>query len=220
MVALGSGEGWKGYFKGQDSDLNTQQKADNAEWDKTYAQEEEEDSFEYVQLDDKINANDHLNDTDDIPDGQDPIGLVQTDRHIHSKSLADSFVQIDDQVRYDAIPHENDTEDIVANSDEMQLYNRHHSKLWNEVVNRKAQELEDEMKSQEMLVVSKKKAAEQAKVNAAEQAHKRAEEQKKREQAAREQKDHEAHRTVDFAEIYGNLVPDANNVQLDFVDHW
>lgn len=68
----------------------------------------------------------------------------------------------------------------------MSQYNRHHSKLWNEVVNRKAQELDDEMKVQENLVVSKKKAKEQAKARAAEQAHKRAEEQKRREQAAKE----------------------------------
>lgn len=184
-----------------------------------YAQEEDEETYEFVQLDDKTAANDHWNDTDDIPDGQDPVGLVQK-RHSHSKSLADSLVQLDSKVRYDAIPHENDTEDITQDKDEENLYNRHHSKLWNEVVNRKAQELEDTMKAEETLKVEKKKAAERAKLQKAEQAHKRALEQKKREQAAREQKDHEAHRTVDFSELYGSMVGDTANVQLEYVDHW
>lgn len=74
------------------------------------------------------------------------------------------------------------------------------------------------------MVAQKKKDKENAKVRAAEEAHKRAEEQKRREQAAREQKEHEAHRTVDFAELYGNMVPDVKAVQtdasLEFTDHW
>lgn len=73
---MDNGTGWKGYFKGQDSELKEQQKADSAEWDATYAQEEEEDTFEYVQVDDKVAADDHWNDTDDIPTGQDPVGLA------------------------------------------------------------------------------------------------------------------------------------------------
>jgi hypothetical protein len=150
MVALNNGEGWKGYFKGQDSDFKAETDAATKQIDDTYAQEEEEDSFEFVQLNDKVAANDHENDTDDIPEGQDPVGLAQRDHH-DSLSQAASLQNTDElvQVREKGffIPHENDTEDIIPNADEMSQYNRHHSKLWNEVVNRKAQELEDSMQA-------------------------------------------------------------------------
>jgi hypothetical protein len=217
MMALNTGEGWKGYFKGQDSDFKQEKDDATHAIDNEYAQEEEDDSFEYVQLDDKVTntANDHANDTDDIPAGQDPVGLSQADHH-HSVSLAESMLtQLDSGERGIQIPHENDTEDIIPNADEITQYNRHHSKLWNEVVNRKAQELEDEMQAQESLVKTKKKEKEQAKLRAAEEAHKRAEEQKRREQAAKEQKDHELRRTVDFSELYGSMVPDVKAVQTD-----
>jgi hypothetical protein len=155
--------------------------------------------------------NDHENDSDDIPEGQDPIMLQRG----HSESQAAELVQLSDN----SIPHENDTEDIVAQTDELAQYNRHHSKLWNETVNRKAQELDDEMKAEESAVLAKKKSKEDAKLKAAEEAHNRAAEQKKREQAAQEQKQHEARRTVDFAELYGSLAG-SENVQLEYADHW
>lgn len=125
----------------------------------------------------------------------------------------DELVQV--RERGFTIPHENDTEDIIPNADELELYNRHHSKLWNEVVNRKAQELEDTMNAQENMVKQKKKDQENSKLRAVEEAHKRAEEQKRREQAAKEQRMHESRRTVDFAELYGNMVPDVKAVQTD-----
>lgn len=81
MVALNNGEGWKGFFKGQDSDFKAEKDAAVQQMDDTYAQEEEDETFEFVQLNDKIANKDHENDTDDIPEGQDPVGLAQRDHH-------------------------------------------------------------------------------------------------------------------------------------------
>jgi hypothetical protein len=36
------------------------------------------------------------------------------------------------------MPHENDTEDLEVESGENAGYNKHHSKLWNKVVDKKA----------------------------------------------------------------------------------
>jgi len=43
------------------------------------------------------------------------------------------------------IPHETDTDDIALEENPI-FYDKHHSKQWNAEVNRKADELENEMK--------------------------------------------------------------------------
>ena len=44
-------------------------------------------------------------------------------------------------LQYAFNPHENDTEDI-AESENPNMYDPHHSKMWNDTVNKKALELE------------------------------------------------------------------------------
>jgi len=56
------------------------------------------------------------------------------------------------------MPHENDTEDI-ADTVTPENYDHKHSKEWNSLVERKAQEMEDEEKIQ----INMKKKAKQAK---------------------------------------------------------
>ena len=44
------------------------------------------------------------------------------------------------------MPHEDDTEDLDFKPDEDIGYNHQHSPMWNEIVNKKAQEFENEIK--------------------------------------------------------------------------
>jgi hypothetical protein len=43
------------------------------------------------------------------------------------------------------MPHEDDTEDLDAEAGDAEGYNHHHSKMWNNIVDKKAQELQDMM---------------------------------------------------------------------------
>lgn len=60
------------------------------------------------------------------------------------------------------MPHENDTEDI-AEATNPENYDHKHSKAWNQLVDKKAQEMED----LEAIQVNMKKKAKQAKEDAA-----------------------------------------------------
>jgi len=57
------------------------------------------------------------------------------------------------QLGYERIPHENDTDDVQTEGTDMQ-YNHRHSKEWNEEVNKKAMEIENEIKIEENIKVS------------------------------------------------------------------
>jgi len=82
------------------------------------------------------------------------------------------------QLNYAHIPHAEDTEDIVED-DISKSYDHHHSKEWNELVDRRAEELDNEMKIEENMKVAKKKAAEDAKRKAIEEKAKQEAEKKK-----------------------------------------
>lgn len=69
------------------------------------------------------------------------------------------------QYKQRQIPHENDTDDVDIKYVDFG-YNHQHSKAWNQEVNKKAEELESEMKIQENLKLSQKKAQEDAKIKA------------------------------------------------------
>ena len=47
------------------------------------------------------------------------------------------------------MPHEEDTEDLAVEAGDDSGYNHHHSALWNKVVDKKAEELDNLMKDQE-----------------------------------------------------------------------
>lgn len=66
------------------------------------------------------------------------------------------------------IPHEEDTEDMALDQSPA-AYDYHHSKAWNDEVNRKAIAIENEMKIEDNMKIAKKKADEQAKQKAAEE---------------------------------------------------
>lgn len=200
---------WKQYFKQQSSEQAASANEDKDAWDKMYAQEEDDESYEFVQM------ADHDNDSDDIPLGMDPINLEEKKPEpepVHDEA-EEELVQL--------IPHENDTDDVMEMpANEMDGYNSHHSKLWNDAVNRKAQELDDEIKLQESMKLAQKKAVQEKKLKAAEEQRKRVLEQKRREQEAKEKKLHQQQRTLDLAELYSNMVPvDKLNVQTGYRHH-
>ena len=76
------------------------------------------------------------------------------------------------------IPHEADTDDIAFETNPI-MYDSHHSKQWNEEVNKRAEELENEMKIQENIKIAKQKAKEEAERKAAEEQAKAADERRK-----------------------------------------
>lgn len=102
---------------------------------------------------------DHENDTEDIPEGQDPV-LAQRGNaqqkiresgawdNYFKESKSHNLVQENDEESWDQvqsqliqIPHEDDTEDIVSDLNPV-AYDKMHSKQWNAMVERKAEELE------------------------------------------------------------------------------
>merc|ERR1712151_745643 len=96
----------------------------------------------------------HENDTDDIPTGQDPTGFVQLrhkarKHHHHHRHMPrrNEYVQLSDN----QISHENDTDDVgyeqkVSNAYES--YDIHHTKDWNDKVNQKALEIENQLQTE------------------------------------------------------------------------
>ena len=127
----------------------------------------------------------------------------------------EAMVQLD----YAHIPHADDTEDIVED-DITKSYDHHHSKEWNELVDRRAEELDNEMKIEENMKVAKKKAAEEAKRKAIEQKAKQEAEKKQQAQALAEKKAHKQKQTVDFSDIYEGVKPeDLMDVQLGYQNH-
>lgn len=63
---------WGAYLQHQANEVIDEQKNKNAEMERIYAQEEDEGSYEYLQLHSNFN---HDDDTQDIADDQDPIEL-------------------------------------------------------------------------------------------------------------------------------------------------
>lgn len=129
------------------------------------------------------------------------------------KAESDELVQID----YERIPHERDTDDVLTDGQDFQ-YNQRHSKAWNDEVNKKAMEIENEIKIEENVKLSQKKAEEDAKRKAQEEKVRKAEEKRKRlEQEQREKalkKDQENKRTIDLGQLYGGI-DNVEAVQLD-----
>lgn len=78
---LSEADAWEGYFKKKSEEALEGIHHDDDEWDKTYAQEEYDKTFEFVQLGDKLSY-DHENDTEDIPTNPwyDPIELKKRKR--------------------------------------------------------------------------------------------------------------------------------------------
>jgi len=65
---------WGAYLQHQANVVIEDQKKKNDEMERVYAQEEDESSFEFLQLKSRFN---HDDDTQDIDEGQDPIQLHQ-----------------------------------------------------------------------------------------------------------------------------------------------
>ena len=91
-----------------------------------------------------MQLNDERN-LDEIPAGMDPLAFAQLQagenpviQYEEDKPVKvpedDAFLMTEAKF----IPHENDTEDLIPAAEEESGYNRHHSHLWNQVVNNKA----------------------------------------------------------------------------------
>ena len=157
----------------------------------------------------------HDNDTDDIPDGLDPI-LMTLKSH---KNNGRSLVQL---------PHEDDTDDIALEVSPV-AYDSHHSKMWNNAVDKKAQEIESEIQIEENLKIAKKKAAEEAQRKATEERARIAEERRRKEEEKKKEAEENSKKgitalpqqpAVDLGELYSNLVPDEDtHVQTGYEHH-
>lgn len=183
----------------------------------------------------------HENDTEDIPEGEDPLDLAKHHKGQPFKTIGEllqeraqirmdsTMEEIEDiqkqqasednlvQTDYERIPHENDTDDVTTDNVDYQ-YNHKHSKGWNEEVNKKAMEIENEIKIEENMKLAQKKAAEDAKIKAEQERVRKAEEKRKKlEQEQKERalaKDQINKRTVDLGELYHGI-DDVEAVQLD-----
>ena len=120
-------------------------------------------------------------------------------------------------------PHENDTDDISLEQSP-ENYDNHHSKLWNQMVNHKAVEIEQQITIEENM----KKAAEKARQESLEKAEMERLRRKKEHEARQRQielNQHLAergesvmaipgpHQTIDMAELYNGIsTDDADNM--------
>jgi len=119
------------------------------------------------------------------------------------------------QLDYAHIPHAEDTEDVYDDGSDAS-YDHHHSKEWNAMVQKKADELEDIMKTEEQDKIAAKKAAEDAKRKAIEEKAKQEAEKRKKAQELAQHKNVKAKvQTVDFNDIYNGITPDEITLQLD-----
>jgi len=123
------------------------------------------------------------------------------------------------QLDYMHIPHADDTEDIT--DEDTKSYDRNHSKEWNALVDKRADDLENEMKIEENTKIAKKKAAEEAKRKAIEdKAKMEAEKRKQAQDLANKKTVKERVQTVDFNDIYTGIHPeDIGDVQLGYELH-
>ena len=111
--------------------------------------------------------------------------------------------------------HATDTDDI-ADDQSPDMYDHHHSKMWNEMVSKKALELEQTMKIEDNIEESKVKAKEEADRRAA--IVKFNEEQEKKKQLAQQNVKNQSHgsleeqrkvnpyKTIDLSEVYSAMV--------------
>merc|ERR1719223_2003485 len=130
------------------------------------------------------------------------INLMQKQERARAAQFEDMALVQTDSVR---IPHENDTDDVAIDNLDFG-YNKRHSKDWNSLVNKKAEEMENEMKIQENTKLAEKKAKEDAKIKAEKDKIKKAEE--KRHQLEEEQRKRALgngpnKKTIDLGELYG-----------------
>lgn len=210
----------------------------NLEIQQHFWEEQPEEAGDFIQQ-----KYEHDDDTEDVPEGLDPIALVQKHHHSFNQDIGDgqmSLVQnmedvraqeqtdeiqhiMDQQAKEDKMavqigqsgmmPHEDDTEDMALDQSPA-AYDYHHSKQWNDQVNKKAVQIENEMKIEENTKIAKKKSAEMAKQKAAEDRIKAAALAKKKAAEANAPKNM-AYKTIDLSELYGEL-PSQENLQTDY----
>ena len=123
------------------------------------------------------------------------------------------------QLGYTHIPHADDTEDVYDDGQD-QSYDHHHSKEWNNMVQKKADELENMMNDEEKEKIAAKKAAEEEKRHAIEQKAAQESEKRKKAQELAQHKTIKAKvQTVDFNDIYTGVTPDEITLQLGYEHH-
>lgn len=107
--------------------------------------------------------------------------------------------------------HENDTDDISEDVNPL-MYDQHHSKIWNDVVNKKALELEQTMKIEENMEAAKIKSKEDAERKASimkfneEQEKRRSADQKSGKLGLAEKVKVNPYKTIDLSEVYEDLI--------------
>lgn len=182
-------EAWAKFYKAGQESLAAEADLKETDWDKAN-QIPDMPSTKYIQL------KDHDNDTDDMSDAVDPVNIAVAD-------------ETNVQTGYSHISHEADTEDI-ADDVNPSNYDQHHSKAWNDAVERKALELENEMKIEDNMKLSQKKAKEDAKKKASEAKAKAEAEKRKAAQSLAETQAHKTTvQTIDLSDLYKDLPNDS-----------
>ena len=190
---------------------------------RTYNNQEKVELMEHDLLDaDNVQLRfDHENDSDDFLE-QDQLEMTerQNKAAANSKMIAvnEDFADVEDvQLNEVRIPHENDTDDVETEGVDFN-YNRKHSKAWNEEVNKKAMEFENEMKIEENMKLVQKKAEEDAKRKAEQDRVRKAEEKRRKLEEDQKKRALEATRvqmrTIDLGELYHGI-DNIEMLQLD-----
>ena len=121
-------EAWQRYFNKAALQVRDDQNED--EWDKLYAQEEEEKSFEFVQTQNIASSvYEHDNDTDDIPDGLDPILIGRKSHNMDSTLVQDDDDVIDDYAQVEGThkrgepyrTREEKRQDLIQQKEDMRM---------------------------------------------------------------------------------------------------
>jgi hypothetical protein len=198
---------------------NEQVEATKHKWDCMYEQEDDDKSYELVQFD-------HENDTEDMPEGQNPYGFDFIQQRSNGKSIGE-LVQTQAQLSYDPSDvvlmrynvdrHINDTDDIVVELNEEKNYDNKHSKKWNQQVATEEKVIEKQLAQSDLNEKEQEQLKQQTEIRTQlEYQRQVAEEQLRRQQmmaAQQEQQHHVQKSTVietknnslNLNEVYGGM---------------
>lgn len=150
-------ESWNKFFQ----EGKIQQKAEEADetkWDKTMVQLSDEELLPHKK------GETFLYPSELVMDAQGDLETQKSDeiQRIMEQQAKDDAKDdsMNVQLEYVHIPHADDTEDVYEDG-QGESYDHHHSKEWNNMVQKKADELEEEMKTEEKEKIEAKKAAEE-----------------------------------------------------------
>ena len=146
-------ESWNKFFQQGAID----QDAEESNWDKTNVQLSDEDILP------RKKGQPFLYESELVQDADEERATKKSDEIqaiMEQQAKDDLKDNMNVQLDYAHIPHSEDTEDVYDDGED-QSYDHHHSKEWNAMVTKKADDLENEMKIEENEKIAAKKSAEE-----------------------------------------------------------